>query len=330
MTFSLVLVALIALNAYFSAAEIAFVSLPQYRLQQAADQGGKSAAQLLRLLKNPDQYLSSIQVGVTLVGIVEGLYGGRLLQQYLEPHFIEWRVAPSLAHFLSLLIGIGGITYLTIVLGELLPKSIALALPQRVALALVPSFRLFNFLAYPLVGLLTGSTRFLLQRLNVKGRENQNLTDEDLKGLLSLAYRQGTLVKKELELHENVFRFYNETIGHIMTPATRIVAVQSGSGREAAEALLRGSTHMFYPVLDAKGQPLGYLSAKEFFMHPGYSIEQLTLTACLVLEEQTVPDLLEQFKHFRYNFGIVVNRKGTFMGVVTMHDVGALLIGDFA
>ena len=330
MLYPIVLIALIGLNAYFSAAEIAFVSVHQFRLQEAVDKGEKKAGLLLQLLKKPEQYLSSIQVGITLIGIVEGVYGGELLLQYLEPRFIGWGLSSGLAHFISLLIGIGGITYLSIVLGELLPKSIALSWPEKVAQAILPSFRFFSLLAYPFVGLLTRSTQFVLRFFKLKGSEEKAITDEDLKGFLSQAYKQGTLEKSELELHQNIFRFYNETILHIMTPADKAIVIHERLSREEAAKQLQASTHMFYPVLDNNEQPRGYLSAKEFFMHPEKSITQLTLPACFILEEQTLPDLLQQFKGYRYNFAIVVNRKGVFTGLITIHDVGTVLIGDFA
>jgi putative hemolysin len=331
MLYLIILIALILINAYFSAAEIAFVSVHQYRLQQASDKGSKKASQLLQLLKNPEQYLSSIQVGITLIGIVEGIYGGELLQQYLGPLFIGWGLSAGLAHFLSLLISICGITYLSIVLGELLPKSIALSSPEKIAQSVLPSFRIFSIIAYPLVGLLTRSTHFLLKRFKLKDAEdNRTLTDDDLKGFLSQAYKQGTLMKTELELHQNIFRFYNETIRQVMTPASKTIVVQEDLPREDAAAQLQHSNHMFYPVLNVKGEVQGYLSAKEFFMYPEKSIVQLTLPACFILEEQTLPDLLERFKSYRYNFAIVVDRKGTFTGIITIHDIGTLLIGDFA
>src|SRR5271167_4074209 len=151
MTFAILLVLLILLNAYFSAIEIAMVSIRSFRIQQAADQGNTSATKLLTLLKSPEQYLSAIQVGITLVTIVEGLYGGEAFQHYLEPRLVQMDIPVWLAHTLSLAIGIGGITYFSILLGELFPKTLALQSPQKVALALTPSFLLFTKLFYPFI-----------------------------------------------------------------------------------------------------------------------------------------------------------------------------------
>lgn len=195
MIFVLLLVVLILINGYFSAAEIAMVSVKRFRIQQEADKGNKHALEVLSLLQNPEEYLSAIQVGITLVGIIEGLYGGEILQQYLEPKLSGLGLSSLFSHVLSIVLGVGFITYITIILGELLPKSIALQLPQRIALRIAPSFRLFTLIAYPFVTFLTKSTHLLLKVFRIKGSENQKLTDADLKSFLSLAYRQGTIEK---------------------------------------------------------------------------------------------------------------------------------------
>src|SRR5438045_601324 len=114
----LVLVVLILINGYFSAAEIAMVSVKRFRIQQVADKGDKNAIELLSILQRPDEYLSAIQVGITLVGIIEGLYGGEILQRYLQPIFLEWGLSSWFSHTLSMVLGVGIITYITIIIGE--------------------------------------------------------------------------------------------------------------------------------------------------------------------------------------------------------------------
>src|SRR5580658_5650414 len=112
-----------------------------------------------------------------------------------------------LAHALSIAVGIGLITYITVIIGELVPKSIAVQAPQTIALLITPTFRLFSFIAYPFIRILTGSTHMLMKMFKVTSAETPNLSDDDLKNLLTLAYKQGTLEKNELELHENIFSF---------------------------------------------------------------------------------------------------------------------------
>ena len=323
----IILLLLILINAYFSAAEIAFVSVKKFRIQEEVDTGNKKAWQVMQLLKNPDAYLSSIQVGITLVGIIEGLYGGEALQAYLDPKLVSWGMSLWSAHALSIFLGIGFITYITVVIGELLPKSIALQSPQKIALGIGPSFRLFSLLAYPFVKLLTGSTHLLVRAFRVRGSENQKLTDADLKSLLSLAYRQGTLEKDEWTLHENIFNFYERTIEKIMTPFEKVITIEENMSLQTVDEILRNSPHHFFPVVQQKSKVLGYLSARDFFIEPGKSLKEITYASCTVTPDENAPELLQKFKYYKHNFGIVINQSGSLAGVVTMHDVAEILIG---
>ena len=328
MTFLILfLLLLVLINAYFSAVEIAIVSVRKFRIQAEADKGNKRARQILDLLKNPDEYLSSIQIGITLVGIFEGLYGGEFLQAYLEPKLFSWGMPSWSAHAISILLGIGLITYITIIIGELLPKSIALQFPQKIALRLVPSFRLFSIIAYPFIKLLTGSTHLLLKLLRVHGSETQILSDSDLKNLLGLAYRQGTLEKNEWLLHENIFNFYEQTIEKIMTPLERVILIDEAMTSEMVENVLRKSNHNYFPVVQQKNKIVGYLNAKDFFTEREKNLKEIIQKSCTVTKTQNAPELLQKFKDSNYNFGMVVNESGELIGVVTMHDIGEILVG---
>jgi putative hemolysin len=328
--FLIIFILLLLINAYFSAAEIAIVSVKKFRIQAEADRGNKSARQLLDLIKNPDEYLSSIQVGITLIGIIEGLYGGQVLEAYLEPKLVSWGMSPWSAQTFSIIIGIGLITYITIIIGELLPKSIALQFPQKIALRIAPSFRLFSLLAYPFVKLLTGSTHLLLRVLRIRGSENQKLTDSDLKGLLGLAYQQGTLEKNEWLLHENIFNFYERGIDKIMTPLEKVISIDETMTPEMVENALRKSNHNYFPVTRQKNKLVGYFSAKDFFMYREKTLKEITKLPCTVTRNQTAPELLQKLKEHNNNFGIVINESGGLAGVVTIHDIAEILIGKIA
>ncbi len=327
MLFLILFLLLILLNGYFSAAEIALVSVKKFRIQAEADKGNKNASQILDFLKSPDDYLSSIQVGITLVGIIEGLYGGQILEAYLEPILISWGLTLWFAHALSMVLGIGLITYISVVIGELLPKSIALQSPQKTAFRISPSFRFFSLLAYPFVKLLTGSTHLILRIFGVHDSENKNLTDADLKGLLSLAYRQGTIEKEELQLHENIFNFYDRTIDKIMTPLEKVISINESMTLDTIESILRRSNHNYFPVVGHQNKIVGYLAARDFFMKDINTIQEITYSPCAVTMRQNAPELLQKFKEHNHNFGMVVNDGGGLVGVVTMHDIGEILVG---
>jgi putative hemolysin len=319
---------LILLNGYFSAAEIAIVSVEKFKIQEEVDKGNKSAKNILEYIKDPAQYLSTIQVGLTLIGLIEGLYVGEVFETYLEPKFTSWGMSALWSHVFSIAIGIGLITYITIVVGELLPKSLALRSPQKLALKIEPSFRIFTFISYPFVQILTVSTRFLLKIIHANKPENQNLTDADLKSLLSQAYRQGTLEKEELKLHENIFTFYDQQVESIMTQLPDVISIRIDITIEEADKIMRDSSHNYFPVVEGQNVLVGYLCAREYFRDNGKNIREHTKSACTLKKNQKASELLKKFKEHNQNFGIVITDKGELFGLVTMHDIGESLIGE--
>lgn len=321
---------LILLNAYFSAIEIAMVSIRSFRIQEAAEQGNGRAKKLLALLKNPEEYLSSIQVGITLIAIVEGLYGGEVLEQYLEPRLLRLGLPALLAHIVSILVGIGSITYITILLGELLPKTLALQTPQKIALKLTPSFLIFTRLFYPFVQLLTWSTHVILRIFRFKRSENKNLTDADLKSVLSLAYRQGAIEERELKLHENIFAFYDLRVRQIMTPAEKIVAVKESMTPDEINLIIKESKHNYFPVIRNDSQIVGTLSAKDFLMFRDFPFGHLVQPASKIKIDDKTSEVLSTFQKSSINFAVVIGNKDELIGIVTMHDIGEALIGTFA
>src|SRR6267154_765868 len=330
MIYVILFILLTLLNAYFSAIEIAMVSIRPFRIQLEADQGNASAKRLLTLLKSPEEYLSAVQVGITLVTIVDGLYGGEAFQQYLEPRFLQLGLSSWLAHSLSLLVGIGSITYFTILLGELFPKTLALQNPQKVALMLTGSFFIFTKLFYPFVGLLTRGTHMLLDLFTFKSSESKKLTVTDLKSLLSLAYNQGTIEEHELKLHENIFTFYDQLVNQIMTPLERIVVIKESMTWEDVDVVVRQSLHNYFPVVKENNQAVGFLSAKDFLLHSRKSVVDLVQPICNVHERDKTSDVLARFQKASVNFGVVTGNRGELIGIVTIHDIGESLIGKFA
>ena len=327
MIFTLVLLLLLLVNAYFSAAEIALVSVKKIKLQPIADEGNLKAKEILDVLKDPDQYLSSIQVGITLVSIIEGLYGGEKLAEYLEPILIKWSMHVGLAHAIALVFSITLITYVTIVIGELLPKSLAFQHPQKTAMWLIVSFRIFTKLAYPFVKLLTGSTHLLSNMIGIKGSENQKLTKADLRSILGLAYRQGTLEKDKWVMHDNIFNFSEQQVGAIMTPKDKVISINENASRTEIEKIFRESNHQIFPVFAIDNSVSGCIYAKDFFIHSDKTLREVVLPACKVAKEQSAAELLKRFKESNRNFAIVMTANGDMEGVVTMHDIGEELIG---
>lgn len=200
----LVLSVLILLNGFFALSEIALVSSKRSRLEQARGKGSKGASIALQLLNDSENFLSAIQVGITLIGIVTGVYGGLSIAENITPFFGHFAFTQPYAHELALFITVLVITYVSIVIGELVPKTIALSHPERIAVRTAPYIYFFSRLFYPFVLLLSGSTSFINTLLGIR-KADESLTEAELRLMIKTASAEGVIEQEQKELHEKVF-----------------------------------------------------------------------------------------------------------------------------
>lgn len=323
----IIILVLIALNFYFSIAEIGLISVDKNILQQQADNGNKKAMNVLNLIKEPDEFLSAVQVGITLVGILEGLYGGDLMAAWLEPVFIKWGMHSSWAHLSALLVGVGTITYLTIVIGELIPKTLALLDPLKVSILITPSMIVFSKITYPFIKLLTASTKLILGLFSINTIREEKLTENDIRSMLTAAYKQGLIDKGEFTLHKNLFSAYDLMAENIMTPASMITYVKENMNREEITETIKRSIHRTFPVSNEKKEMLGALGSKDFFLYPDKPIATILSPISFLSPNQAVYDIFQQLRRESTNMGIVINEYGECEGVVTYHDIVSGLLG---
>lgn len=323
----IIILILIALNFYFSIAEIGLISVDKNILQQQADNGNRKALNVLNLIKEPDEFLSAVQVGITLVGILEGLYGGDLMAAWLEPVFMKWGMHSSWAHLSALLVGVGTITYLTIVIGELIPKTLALLDPLKISLLITPSMMIFSKITYPFIKLLTASTKSILGLFSINTIREEKLTENDIRSMLTAAYKQGLIDKGEFTLHKNLFSAYDLMAENIMTPASMITYVQEKMNREEITETIKRSIHRTFPVANEKREMLGALGAKDFLLHPDKPITSILSPISFLSPNQAVYDIFQQLRRENTNMGIVINEYGECEGVITYHDIVSGLLG---
>lgn len=327
MTSIIIILVLIALNFYFSIAEIGLISVDKPLLQQQADNGNKKALNVLNLIKDPDEFLSAVQVGITLVGILEGLYGGDLMAAWLEPVFVSWGLHESMAHLIALIVGVGSITYLTIVIGELIPKTLALLNPEKVSYLITPSMIIFSKITYPFIKLLTASTKFILGLFSVNTIREEKLTENDLRSMLTAAYKQGLIDKGEFTLHKNLFSAYDLTAENIMTPASMITYINNQMNRDVITDTIKRSIHRTFPVVSDKREVLGALGAKEFLLYPDKPLEALLSPVSFLSVNQAVYDIFQQLRRENTNVGVVINEYGACEGIISYHDIVSGLLG---
>jgi putative hemolysin len=320
------------INGVFALSEIALVSVKKQRMIQLAESGNARAQTVLGLLKNPEGFLSAVQIGITLIGIISGVYGGAALTDNFRPVVEQVEVLRPYANEIAYTLVVALITYLSIVIGELIPKTLAMKFAEPVALGIAGFIRLFSRMAHPFVWLLTRSTNLVFKIFRIKPVQEEKMTDEELRYVIKTAGRQGLLDKDESELHQNVLSFSELRVKNIMTHRLEVEWVDITDSSEAITQQLRQSNHFQFPLCkDGYDNILGYLHVKDFFINKDqsdFNLLSILREPVYVPENLYASDALQQFKKRRCYFGIVVDEFGAFEGVITLHDLAEALVGN--
>jgi putative hemolysin len=328
----LVIILLTLLNGFFSLSEIALVSVKPSRIQALADQGDGRAKTILKLLADPEGFLSAVQVGITLIGIISGAYGGTALTGDLEAVLLGRPALAPYAHDIALVIVIGGITYFTIVVGELVPKSVAMSAPEDIALFSAPIIRVFTLAMYPFVKLLSFSTAVVVKLLPIREDAGDRLSEEELRAIIRTANVQGVLDKEESEAHQNLFRFSEHRARTLMTHRGQVEWIDSTRPLREIVVQVRDSLRSKFPVCKGDVNEVeGTLSARDLLEQadaPGFTLKQVVVPPIFVPENAEAFDILKLFKKNKQYIALVVDEHGQFEGVVTLHDLTEAIVGD--
>ena len=328
----IIILLLTLLNGLFSLSETALVSSKKTKLETDAKKGKSGAAAALKLLEDPEQFLSAIQVGITLIGIISGAFGGAALSDDLEGVLLGTGMSQVLAEQLAMPIVVSLITYISIVVGELVPKTIALNNPEGVATLVAPIIRIFTIITYPIVKLLTVSTRILLKILFIKDTGEQPISEEELRMMIKLANKQGTLKNKETEMLQNMLRFEDRKSALLMTPRADIVWIDKNESIEKVKQIIQEHGYNKYPVYDAEEDHIiGVFHIKDFYRRyeeADFSLEKITYQPLYIPRTSTAIKVLETFVKQKNYFGVVVDEYGHFEGIVTQHDLSENIFGD--
>jgi putative hemolysin len=327
----LVLILIIA-NGVFSGSELAVVSARKVRLQQIADQGNRKARAALKLANAPNDFLSTVQIGITLIGILSGAVGGATLAQRLMPVINTIAVLKPYGEGLSIAIVVTIITYLSLVIGELVPKRIALSAPEQIACSIaLPMISLSRWTA-PLVHVLGSSTDWLLRILGVKASEEASLTEDDIKALIRQGAESGVFEQAEHEMVQRIFRLGDRPIRAVMTPRTEICWLDLASPLdENLEAILK-SSHSRFPVSrgsldDCAGIiRVRSLLAAQISGQP-IRFEEMLQPPLYVAESMRALNVIEQFKQSGVHIALVTDEFGGIEGLVTVYDLMEAIVG---
>ncbi len=312
--------------------EAALLSVNKSRIEHLAAKKNKKAITVLKFIENPENFLSSVQVGITLIGIVSGVYGGTVLAGDLEELFMSFGWKSEFIHELSIVIVVALITYFSIVIGELVPKSFAINYADRISLFCAPLMKVFTSVTYPVVKLLAGSTNFFIRLFNIKSRKEEHLSEDELKFMLKKAASQGILERDESRLHQKLFSFSDQVAKSLMTNRMDLEWIDANSSIEEIKKELKESNHTKFPVCDGSlDLTLGILNVKDFYENqesPGFNIRDILDKPIIINEYTPAFAILNEFKKKKEYCGLVVDEHGEIDGMITLHDIIEAVVGS--
>jgi len=327
-----VVLVLIGLNALFALSELALVSANRARLAVLENKGVAGAASARALSDDPQKFLPTVQVGITLISILSGVFGGAQVSAGVTPWLVGLGLSARAASSLSITLVVLTITYLTLVLGELVPKQLALRQPERVAAAVAGPLQWLARAATPLVWVLSQSSAAIMRLLGHREQPTHTVTEEELKAMLVEGEQTGVIEAKELGMIERVLRLADKPVRAIMTPRTDLAWIDRTDTPAEIVAMLREEDHSRFVVCDgAIDNPVGVVRAKDLLdrMLNGaeMSIADAIRTPMILPDTTTALDALERLRTDPIGLALVMDEYGSFEGVVTAADALAAIIG---
>jgi putative hemolysin len=329
-----VLIFLVLLNGLFALSELAIVSAKKPRLKALADRGNKGARVALKLLEDPSRLLSTVQIGITLIGVIAGAYGATAIADDLEP--VIRAGVPSLAPWapdIAFGIVIALTTYLSLVLGELVPKRIAMTAPESLASVAAPFMATIATVAAPVVWLLKASTNGLLTLLGLNRTRQSDVTEEEIESMIEEGHAVGVIETEERTMIEGIMRLGDRTVRAVMTPRPDMVWLDLNRTAEENLATIAESGHSRFPVVEGGIDNLvGVVQTKDLLVQPGAPLDLRTAMhpPTVVPESLSVLKLLRAMRANPVRMAFVVDEYGAIEGLVTAADLLEAIAGSDA
>lgn len=330
----LIVIALTVINGLLAMSELAVVSSRPARLKVLSDQGSRGAATAMRLAENPGRFLSTVQIGITLVGVLSGAFSGATLGARLSEWLLAQGVSPSLSDGFGVGIVVVAITYLSLIIGELVPKQIALRDPERVAARVAPAMSLLSRIGAPVVFLLDISGKAVLALLGQKGETEERVTEEEVRTIIAEAETAGVLERDEREMISGVMRLADRSARALMTPRREVEVIDLSDTAEEIRTLVRETRRSRLPVQDGESDAIvGVVVVKDMvdFLASGNmeDLRALVLEAPVVMDTANSLHVLREIRSSRVHMALVFDEYGHFEGIITPGDVLEAIIGAF-
>ena len=327
----LVLSILFLFNGFFSLSEIAIVSSKTTRLEQHRGTGHKGAATALKLRAESEMFLSAVQVGITLISLITGAYSGVSLAGNVTPFFEQFDALRPYANGISIVVIMFLITYFSIVIGELVPKTIALGNPEKVAIRVAPLIHFFSKLFYPFVKLLSASTKLITSTFGIE-KQSEHMTESELRQMIKTASLEGIIEEGQNDIHEKVFNFSDKRARHLMTHRIEVEWIDLNESEEEIREEIENCQHSKIVCChDTLDNLAGVLLIRDYYkailLKKEFKVEDLITQPVVIHEKTSAPIVLKNLKQSSSHFCVVVDEYGDFQGIVTFHDIMENLVG---
>jgi len=330
MTEIFILLALILVNGLFVMSEIALVSARKGRLESMSNKGDLKAKAALHLTENPDKFLSTAQIGITLISILTGVYSGEKFSADLKPFLEKIEFFKPFAETLSTVLIVIIVTFLSIILGELVPKRFGLIRAEKIARVVAGPMNFLSSFAYPIVWLLNNITKIIFKIFNIKASADNAITEEEIKAMITEGSEHGTIEEEEKDIIERVFHLGDRNITSLMTHRTEIVWFDMLDTVKTITEQHDQINYSTYPVCDKTVDDIkGIIYIKDLLKAPPSTVlKDLAKPALFVPENNSPYQVLEKIKQTKIHSCFIVNEYGTLEGMLTLNDILEAIVGD--
>lgn len=327
----IIILLLILLNGIFSLSEIALISARKSKLSADAKRGSRSAQRALDMANEPDRFLSTVQIGITLIGILTGLYSGDVLANDFATILMGWGVAVAYAHPIAQSLIVVIVTYLSIVAGELVPKRIGLNLADRAAKLVAPPMHFLSVIAKPFVWILSKSTVLIVNLMGIKDNENR-VTEEEIKTMIQEGAEAGEVQEVEQDIMERVLVMGDLKVSSIMTYRKEIICLDISMAASEVRDIIQNNLYEAYPVTNGSMENIeGVVTLKSLIValnDPNFTMKDVITTPLYLPENMTVYKALELLKDNKTGRALVCDEYGSMQGIITTKDILEGLVGE--
>ncbi len=329
-----IILMLILLNGVFAMSELAIVSAKKVRLRRLADEGSKAAAQALAFAEDTGRFLPTVQIGITLIGILAGAFSGATLADYLTDDLVQRGLVHEHAEFISVSFIVVVITYLTLIIGELVPKELALRNPEKLALFVAPVMHLLSKITWPVIWLLNRSSSCVLRLIRAGDKPESTVTQEEVKAMIAEGTVHGVFEEKEQKMLSGVMMLADKPIRAFMVPRMDVVSLDCDATAEEIKEILDRHGYSRFPVRrhDDEHRLLGIVQTKDILAAllsgKSFELKPLVKQVTIFPDNTSAFKVMEYLRHAPTHVALIVDEHGSFEGIVTLMDIFSAITGE--